>query len=188
LRRGVGLIIIVRDTAEAWQMLELVVLLLFPLLMAYSAASDLLTMTIANWISLVLVGAFIVVALIAGMPVAELLTNHLACGLAVLVLTFTLFAFGWIGGGDAKLAAATAVWLGWQKIFEYSFEASAIGGALTLAILIWRRYEMPPVLMRRAWIARLHSATNGVPYGIALAVTGLVLYPETWVWTSVASS
>ena len=169
-------------------MLELVVLLLFPLLMAYSALSDLLTMTIANWISLVLVGAFVVVATLAGMPVSELLTNHLACGLVVLVVTFTLFAFGWIGGGDAKLAASTAVWLGWQKMFEYGFEASAIGGALTLAILIWRRYEMPPVLMQRTWIARLHSATNGVPYGIALAVTGLVLYPETWVWTSVANS
>ena len=169
-------------------MLQLVVLLLFPLLMAYSAASDLLTMTIANWISLALVGAFVVVAMVAGMPVGQLLTNHLACGLAVLVLTFTLFAFGWIGGGDAKLAAATAVWLGWQNLFEFGFEASAIGGGLTLFILIWRRYEMPPVLMRRVWIARLHSATNGVPYGIALAVTGLLLYPETWVWSQIASS
>ena len=106
-------------------MLELVVLLLFPLLMAYSAVSDLLTMTIANWISLVLVGAFVVLATVAGMPALQLITNHLACGFAVLVLTFTLFAFGWIGGGDAKLAAATAVWLGWQKLFEYGFEASA---------------------------------------------------------------
>ncbi|MGI3901695.1 MAG: A24 family peptidase [Janthinobacterium lividum] len=169
-------------------MLELAVLILFPLLMAYSAVSDLLTMTIANWISLLLVAAFVVVAMVAGMPVRELLTDHLACGVAVLVITFTLFAFGWIGGGDAKLAAATAVWLGWQKMIEYGFEASAIGGALTLTILVWRRYEMPPVLMRHAWIARLHLATNGVPYGIALAVTGLILYPETWVWTAVAGS
>ena len=129
-----------------------------------------------------------IVATVAGMPVSELLINHLACGVTVLVVTFTFFAFGWIGGGDAKLAAATAVWLGWQKMIEYGFEASAIGGALTLAIIIWRRYEMPPVLMRQTWIARLHSATNGVPYGIALAVTGLLLYPETWVWTSIASS
>ncbi len=169
-------------------MLQLVVLILFPLLMAYSAASDLFTMTIANWISIALVAGFVLVATLAGMPALDILTNHLACGFAVLVLTFTLFAFGWIGGGDAKLAAATAVWLGWHNLLDYGFEASAIGGALTLAILVWRKYEMPPILMRRVWIARLHSATNGVPYGIALAVTGLVLYPETWVWTSVAGS
>lgn len=169
-------------------MIELIVLTLFPLLMAYAAASDLLTMTIANWISLVLVGSFVAIAAMTGMPAAEIVAQHLACGVAVLILTFTLFAFGWIGGGDAKLAAATAVWLGWQQLFEYGFEASIVGGTLTLAIILWRKVEMPSLLMRQAWIARLHSAGTGIPYGIALAATGLALYPESSVWTSVASS
>ena len=37
-------------------------LLLFPALMAFAASSDLLTMTISNRVSLILVGAFFVLA------------------------------------------------------------------------------------------------------------------------------
>ena len=168
-------------------MLQLTVLVLFPLLMVYAAFSDLLTMTIANWVSVLLVVGFTAVALAAGMPASTVLTGHLACGGAVLALTFALFAFGWIGGGDAKLAAATAVWLGWDHLYDYGLEASFLGGLLTLAIVAWRKYDMPPALLRPRWIARLHSAANGVPYGIALAVTGLALYPDTSAWSMAAS-
>ncbi len=168
-------------------MLQVTVLLLFPLMMAYAAVSDLLTMTIANWISLVLVGGFIVVASLAGMPAWTLLTVHLACGAAVLVATFSLFAFGWIGGGDAKLAASTAVWLGWVNLYDYGLSASILGAALTFGILVLRKRELPEILSRQRWLVRLHTAGNGVPYGIALAVAGLALYPETAVWASVAT-
>ena len=104
------------------------------------------------------------------------------------MLTFALFAFNWIGGGDAKLAAATAVWLGWTHLFEYGLEASVLGAALTLGILMVRKRELPPLLASRAWAIRLHEAGNGVPYGIALAIAGLVLYPDTAIWTAVARS
>ncbi len=169
-------------------MLLIAVLLLFPLLMAYAAASDLLTMTISNRVSIILVLGFAGVALASGMPPATLLGGHLACGAAVLVLTFALFAFGWIGGGDAKLAAATAVWLGWTNLYEYGLSASILGAALTLGILMIRKRELPPLLAARPWAMRLHQAGNGVPYGIALAIAGLALYPETAIWTAVASS
>lgn len=169
-------------------MLQLTVLLLFPLMMAYAAVSDLLTMTIANWISLVLVGGFVIVASLAGMPAWTLLSVHLACGAAVLAATFSLFAFGWIGGGDAKLAASTAVWLGWFNLYDYGLTASILGAALTFGILVLRKRELPGALSRQRWLVRLHTAGNGVPYGIALAVAGLALYPETAVWTSVAAS
>src|SRR5207248_11420689 len=85
-------------------------LLLFPALMASAASSDLLTMTISNRVSLILVGSFFVLAIWSGMPLADI-GMHAGAGLAVLVVTFTFFACGWIGGGDAKLAAATALWL-----------------------------------------------------------------------------
>lgn len=169
-------------------MLVIAVLVLFPLLMAFAAASDFLTMTISNWVSIALVLGFAVVALASGMPPQTLLGFHLACGAAVLVVTFALFAFGWIGGGDAKLAASTAVWLGWAKLFDYGLSASVLGAALTFGILALRKWELPPSLARRGWAVRLHTAGNGVPYGIALAVAGLALYPETAIWTAVAGS
>ena len=169
-------------------MLEIALLVLFPMLMAYAAVSDLLTMTISNRVSIALVAGFVAVALASGMPPVTLIEDHLACGLAVLVLTFTLFAFGWIGGGDAKLAAATAVWLGWTQLFDYGLTASVLGAGLTFAILAVRKMDLPARLTRQTWIARLHSAGNGVPYGIALAVAGLALYPETAVWAAVATA
>ena len=169
-------------------MIVIAVLVLFPMLMAYAAASDLLTMTISNRVSIALVVGFAVMAWACGMPMLTLLEVHLACGAAVLVLTFTLFAFGWVGGGDAKLAAATAVWLGWANLYEYGLAASVLGAALTAGIVAMRKRNLPALLAGQPWAMRLHAADNGVPYGIALAVAGLALYPESAIWTAVAAS
>ena len=83
-------------------------LLLFPALMAFAASSDLVTMTISNRVSLVLIAAFFVLAIMWSMPLFEIGT-HVGAAAAVLVVSFTFFARGWIGGGYAKLAAATAL-------------------------------------------------------------------------------
>ena len=160
-------------------------LVLFPLLMAYAAFSDLFTMTISNRISILLVLGYVPLALALGLTPMTILTMHLAAGAAVLVLTFAFFARGWIGGGDAKLAAATAVWLGWENLADYGLQASVLGAALTLGILVLRKRELPAMLMHRPWIARLHGAGTGVPYGIALAIAGLSIYPETSLWHAV---
>lgn len=166
-------------------MIDVLALFLFPALMAYSAWSDLFTMTIANWISGLLIATFIGMALVSGVSVQTILLGHLACGVAVLVLTFSLFAFGWIGGGDAKLAAATAVWLGWDHLTDYGLLASILGAALTIAILRFRKVTLPRAFSSTTWISRLHDNKTGVPYGIALACAGLALYPETPVWQAV---
>src|SRR5947208_1281126 len=109
-------------------------LLLFPLLMAFAASSDLLTMRISNRLVLILAASFAVLALSINMPLQEF-GLHLACAAVVLVVTFSLFGFGWIGGGDAKLAAATTLWLGFSVTLPYLLYASLIGGFMTLAIL-----------------------------------------------------
>ncbi len=90
--------------------------------------------------------------------------------------------FGWVGGGDAKLAAATALWLGWDHVLDYGLAASVIGGLLTLALLQARRWPLPQWAFRQEWIARLHDQATGIPYGIALAIAGLLVYPDTAVW------
>jgi prepilin peptidase CpaA len=97
----------------------------------------------------------------------------------VLAITFTFFAFGWIGGGDAKLAAATALWLGFDHLFEYAVYASIFGGLLTLLIIKFRVLPLPQPLARQGWVMRLHQSNAGVPYGIALAAAALIVYPNT---------
>lgn len=155
--------------------------LLFPLLMALAASSDLLTMRISNRLVLLLVAAFFVVALVIALPLDQLLM-HIGCAAIVLVVAFAFFAFGWIGGGDAKLAAATTLWLGFGMMLPYLVYAALLGGALTLGILALRRWPLPAMLQKVEWIDRLHDNKSGVPYGIALAVAGILVYTDSTVF------
>jgi len=155
-------------------------LLLFPALMAFAASSDLLTMTISNRVSIALVAGFVVLAVIIGMSPSVIMAHIGAAGV-VLVVAFVFFARGWIGGGDAKLAAATALWLGFDHLMPYLLYASLLGGLLTFVLLQVRTMPLPSLLTGQPWAERLHRKDTGVPYGIALAAAALIVYPET-IW------
>jgi prepilin peptidase CpaA len=157
---------------------EVIQLTLFPAMMAFAASSDLFTMTIANKVSLILIAGFVVLALLTGMSAHDML-SHAGVAAAVLVVAFLFFSQGWIGGGDAKLAAATMLWLGFAHLADYLVYASLLGGALTLAIIQYRSMPMPQLLLGREWAERLHRRDCGVPYGIALAIAALLVYPHT---------
>jgi prepilin peptidase CpaA len=159
-------------------MTELIRLLLFPALMAFAASSDLLTMTIPNRVSAIMLGGFVLLAVVTGMSV-EQAAEHAGAGLLVLTIAFGFFAFGWIGGGDAKLAAVTALWFGFDHLLDYALFGAIFGGALTLVLLYFRTWPLPAPLMGREWAERLHQPGGGVPYGIALAAAALVVYPST---------
>lgn len=160
-----------------------VLLFVFPLLMAFAASSDLFTMRISNRLVLLLVAGFAVAAVVMAMPL-EQIAMHLAAGLLVLVVGFTCFAFGWIGGGDAKFAAATTLWLGFGLTLPYLLYAGVLGGALTLLILVLRWFPLTPFLARFQWLERLHNPKSGVPYGIALAVSGMLVYTNSTIFAS----
>jgi prepilin peptidase CpaA len=156
-------------------------LFIFPLLMAYAAASDLLTMRITNRVVLLVVAGFFLVALLAGLPL-QAIGMHVVAGLVVLAVAFGLFALGWIGGGDAKLIAATTLWFGVAGMLPYLLYASLLGGTLTLALLAVRRMPLPLQLKGVTWIDRLHDSKTGVPYGIALAAAAILVYPTSIVF------
>jgi prepilin peptidase CpaA len=153
-------------------------LMLFPAMMAFAASSDLLTMTISNRVSIILVGSFFALALASGMSAGDMLSHAGAAGI-VLVVAFGCFARGWIGGGDAKLFAATCLWLGPAAVFTYSIYVTLIGFGLTLLVLLWRGLPLPGLLSSQSWLVRLHNPREGVPYGIALSAAGLLVYPAT---------
>jgi len=157
---------------------DVIRLLLFPALMAFAASSDLLTMTISNRLSLALAGGFFLLTIITGMSLPAI-GMHLAAAALVLAISFGFFAMGWIGGGDAKLAAATALWFGFDFLMDYLVYASLFGGVLTLVLIQFRRLPLPGPLARQTWILRLHETGSGVPYGIALAAAALAVYPKT---------
>ena len=161
--------------------LDITRLLFFPALMAFAAASDLFTMTISNRVSLALVAGFLVLATASGMAPSDILM-HLAAGALVLVVAFGCFAFGWIGGGDAKVAAAAALWFGFAHLLSYLVYASLFGGVLTLLLLQFRQWPLPYAFAGQTWLLKLHAKDSGIPYGIALAIGALSIYPETeWI-------
>jgi len=158
--------------------LDAIRLLLFPALIAFAASSDLLTMTISNRISIALAGGFVALALFAGTPL-PVIGLHFVAAFIVLAIGFGCFAMGWIGGGDAKLAAAIALWFGFDYLLEFLVWASLFGGVLTVLLIQFRMLPLPMFMARQAWIARLHEKSAGVPYGIALAAAALFVYPQT---------
>jgi prepilin peptidase CpaA len=157
-------------------------LVVFPALMAYAAASDLLTMTIPNKLSLALVAGFAVLALAGGLSL-QAIAMHAGAGAVVLAGSFALFACGWIGGGDAKLAAATGLWLGFGALPEYLFLTSICGGVLTLVVMAARGAPVPTFALGWQWLERIRTART-VPYGIALAAAALMVYPHCEIWAA----
>ena len=153
--------------------------LVLPALVIVGALKDATSYTIPNWIPLGLLAAFPLAALAAGLPlpVAGL---HLAVGVAGLVLGVAMFAARWIGGGDAKLLAAAALWLGWPVSLQFLLVTGLFGGGLTFALLALRSAQLRPiVLMGPGWVHRLAEPGGELPYGLAIAAGVLVTFPDS---------
>src|SRR5262245_61584231 len=131
--------------------LQLLAAMVFPLLMAFAASSDLLTMRISNTLMAILVLGFFVIAFAVQLPLQQI-GIHVGLAFGVLAVGFAFFAFGWIGGGDAKLAAATTLWIGLGVMLPYLIYAALLGGALTLLLLAVRRWPLPAALAKIKWI------------------------------------
>lgn len=160
-------------------MLEATIFVIFPFCMAFAAISDMLSMTIANRVSVILVLAFAVVAPLTGMDWTAY-GLHFAAGALVLAVTFTLFAMGGMGGGDAKLLAATSVWMGLgMPLIEYLVFTTFIGGALTLAILSYRNSPLAVFTGHNPFLRHFADDSNGVPYGVALGIGGMLVFPAS---------
>ena len=157
---------------------QMLVLFAVPALLALAAGWDLASFTIPNVLPLALIAAFVGFAFAAGMtPTAA--AWHAGAGIVGLASGFALFAFGAIGGGDAKLFAATALWFSFGGLLDYTLVSSLFGGGLALLLVSVRHLPLPASLMGQGWIVRLHSPQAGIPYGVALALGALVVLPHT---------
>jgi len=163
--------------------LQTPLLLIFPVLVIAAALRDATSYTIPNWLSLALIAAFPVAALALGLPLPTIGLN-LGVGAAALVLGMGMFALGWIGGGDAKLFAAAALWLGWAPSITYLAVTGLAGGALAVGLLGLRSTHVRPFMPSGpAWFARLIEPGENVPYGVAIAVGALAAFPASALMT-----
>jgi prepilin peptidase CpaA len=167
------------DDKRSRQMLVAAILVIFPFAMAHAAVSDMVSMTIANRVSLLLIGSFLVLAPLTGMPVPQIGMHVLAFAM-VLGICFGFFALGVMGGGDAKLMASSGLWFGLNlDLMTYLVVASALGGVLTVLILSFRRSNITVVAGQVDFLRRIADPKEKIPYGIALGTAGLLLYPDT---------
>ena len=148
----------------------------FPLVMLVAGAMDMLTMTIPNRICLALAAAFVVAAPLAGLPMDQII-SHTLTGVAMLAIGIGMFSLGWMGGGDAKLLSAGALWVGSAHLLTFITHVTIAGGLLAITMLLYRMspisaYPLP------VWAHRLHKAGHGMPYGIAIAAGALSVYPQ----------
>lgn len=160
-------------------MLAAAILVIFPFSMAFAAISDILSMTIANRVSIILVAGFTILAPLAGLDMAAI-GLHFAAGAVVLAFTFALFALGGMGGGDAKLLAASALWMGFgPSLLEYLLVSTVLGGFLTLAILVYRKSALSAFTGSNLFLRNFADQKQGVPYGVALGIGGMIVYPDS---------
>ncbi|NRQ13035.1 A24 family peptidase [Ensifer sesbaniae] len=159
-------------------MTEAAIFVIFPFCLGFAAFSDLLTMTIPNRVSAILLGSFFVVAPFAGLGFSEI-GQHLAAALAVFAVCFCLFATNVMGGGDAKLLTASAIWFGiTPSLTAFLLYVSIFGGLLTLAILMLRRQENA-ILASGIPVPQLLLTAKKIPYGVAIALGGFAAYPAS---------
>lgn len=160
-------------------MLEALIFVVFPFCMVFAAVSDTLSMTIANRVSVILVVTFAVAAPLTGMDWTNY-GGHFAAAASVLAVTFVMFAIGGMGGGDAKLMAATALWMGLNfNLLVYLVTSAFLGGMLTLLILYYRKSPLADWTGGNMFLRHFANPTGGVPYGVALGVGGLLTYPDS---------
>ena len=158
-------------------LLSFIIFAVFTLTMLTAALKDASTMTIPNWVSLVLLGAFVVCFPFVwqGLPNFG---EHMASGLGMFALGFAMFAFGWLGGGDAKLMAATSFWWTFSDLFMYVAYTTLAGGALGFFILAGRKF-IPVRVMTAPWMHTMFKDQKKMPYGLALAIGALATLPQS---------
>ncbi len=157
-------------------MAEIAVFWILPAAFLVAAFTDITRFTIPNWLTSVIALFFLPVALWAGIEPIVIIV-HLGVGIFALGMGMMFFAFGWLGGGDAKLVAAAALWAGPTAVWIFVLAAALFGGALTMALIFFRKLPLPEFFAAQPWIARLHDHEAGIPYGVALSAGALYALP-----------
>ena len=159
--------------------------ILLPFLAVVAAVSDVLTLRIPNWLNAVIALAFFPMALATGMP-GEAVMWHSLTGIVVLVVGFGLFSAGVIGGGDAKLLAATALWIGNAQLLPFLVLTALAGGVLVIVMKVWQMLRLEGEVHEVGWAKRLFGFKMDLPYGVAIAAGTIFALPGSW-WMPLGS-
>ncbi|RFB05776.1 A24 family peptidase [Parvularcula marina] len=154
------------------------VFLIFPALMIVAAICDVRSFLIPNRVTAAIAAAWPFAVLLAGMGMMDAMWSVLLAG-GVLFFCFGLFAFGWLGGGDAKLLAVTTLWIGPAVLPAFLFVTVMAGAGLAIVLLTFRRFPLPVMASTVGWVSQLHERKRDIPYGVAIAAGAIYTWPAT---------
>jgi prepilin peptidase CpaA len=165
--------------------LALVLELGFLLAMLVAAIRDLAAWSLPNWLTISVALGYFAWAWASGAGWGTVGWS-LAAGLLTLAIGYLFYTFNLWGAGDGKMAAAVALWIGFQAhgteffhfydLFRFFLVVSLAGGVLAIgALLIHARTGKPqlPPGDPNAEIARRNPLKAKARYGAAIAIGGL---------------
>jgi prepilin peptidase CpaA len=158
--------------------IPLIFLSAFPAALIIAALNDLYEYKIPNWVSVVLFLSYFAAGVGLGATLSAMLEGFLfSC--AALVVGFGLFAGKILGGGDAKLIAACAPWIGPSALAPFLLNTAFAGGVFAVALIMFRKAPALPVYAQAPWLMRLHQRPKDIPYAVAIAIGGLLSFSQT---------
>jgi prepilin peptidase CpaA len=160
------------------ELIRLAFTLLFPLGVVAAGLKDATSYIIPNRLNAALALAFVPAALCAGLSAPAFGACVLA-GFVALALGVGLFCFRVIGGGDAKLLAACVLWLGPADAAPFLAWTAVAGGLLAVGLVAARRTPGLATASGSPWVRRLLEPKGEAPYGVAIAVGALIVFPTS---------
>lgn len=163
-------------------MYDTLLLSVFPLLIMSAGIADYASLQIPNWLNGLIAASIMPFVLLSGMPV-EIFAWHVAAAIVTFLVGLVLFFMRLIGGGDVKMLAACALWVGWAPLPGFLVLTLVAGGVLAMGTLAWTsvnhlmksRQDGEPFWLRAATNTRVQ-----LPYGLAIAAGGTMIFPATW--------
>ena len=142
----------------------------FMVLLLTAAAVDTRDYIIPNRLSVAIVLLFPAHLLTSPIPIDWLVSIGVAA--ATLAVGFALFAGKLLGGGDAKLMAACALWAGGEYIVPFLLMTTLSGGALAFAMWLKTRFNVAAADGPELGTGKPVEA-RPIPYGVAIAIGGV---------------
>lgn len=95
---------------------------------------------------------------------------HLLSFVFMFLLTYLLFYFKMIGGGDAKFISVFSLWVGIAGLMPFLFSMVLVGALVALVTLSLEKWKPVQNPVKGSWIEKAQKGERHVPYGIAIFI------------------
>lgn len=141
--------------------------------------SDVTRFIIPNRLVLVLLISYPIIVLLS--PVTPDWKSSLMIGGGAFAVGFALFALNLMGGGDVKLLAVIALFVGKDAFVDFITLVALLGGALSILLVVARKmiaHSFIRLGKSTQSLPRILTVGAPAPYGVAIGLAFLILLWE----------